>query len=251
MSDNDLNWRVEEACREAWPAAAAEIFGGWLFRRSGGRIRRTNSVNPLPGARGEASAAIDMAESFYARHSQAPLFRVPTIAHELESSLDRSGYLPEAETVVLFRELDSFSADEDERTAVAPEPGEAWFAARNRMGSDREHDRRVFLDMVGLIEGQKAFAATRVDGEVAAIAYGVIHDGLLVLEAVETDQRFRGRGLGFSTTGALLRWARQKGAAACCLQCVADNVPARALYASLGLRRELYRYHYRRKIIPS
>lgn len=195
MSDEDLNWRVEEACREAWPAATAEVFEGWLFRRSGGRIRRTNSVNPLPGVRGESSVAIDMAEAFYAHYSQTPLFRVPTIAGELEGTLDRNGYEPEAETVVLFRELDGFSADEDERTDVAPEPGEAWFAARTRMGSDSEHDRRVFGDMVGLIEGRKAFTSTRVDGEVAAIAYGVIHGGLLVLEAVETDARFREEGL--------------------------------------------------------
>lgn len=248
MSNAELNWRVEKACREAWPSAESEVFDGWLLRRSGGRIRRTNSVNPLPGKRGEAGAVIDMAEAYYERHRQAPIFRVPTIAGELEGALDEGGYLPEAETVVLFRELDGFSAGKNERTAVAAEPGEAWLQARNQMCGDGEHDRHVFRDMVGLISGPKAFASTRVDGEIVAVAYGAIHDGLLVLEAVETNARFRGRGLGFSTTSALLRWARQRGAEACCLQCVADNLPARALYASLGLRQELYRYHYRRKM---
>jgi N-acetylglutamate synthase len=247
MSATELNWRVEEACREAWPSAESKVFEGWLLRRSGGRIRRTNSVNPLPGQRGEASAVIDMAEAYYERNQQTPLFRVPTIAAELESALDRGGYLPEAETVVLFRELDRFSAVGDERTVIATEPGEVWLGARHRMGGESQHDRQVFRDMVGLIGGPKAFASTRVDGEIVAVAYGVIHDGLLVLEAVETDARYRGRGLGYSTTSALLGWARQMGAKACGLQCVADNLPARALYASLGLRQELYRYHYRRK----
>jgi hypothetical protein len=32
---------------------------------------------------------------------------------------------------------------------------------------------------------------------------------------------------------------------------VADNAPGRALYASLGFSRELYRYHHRRKAISA
>ncbi|MDH6229553.1 RimJ/RimL family protein N-acetyltransferase [Mesorhizobium soli] len=243
MSNAELNWRVEEACREGWPSAESEVFEGWLLRRSGGRIRRTNWVNPLPGKRGEASAVIDVAEAYYERHRQTPIFRVPTIAGELESALDRGGYVPEVETVVLFRELDGFAVGGDERTAITTEPSEAWLNARHRMCCESEHDRQVFRDTVGLIGSQKAFASTRVDGEIVAVAYGVIHDRLLVLEAVETDTRFRGKGLGFSTTSALLNWARQMGAEACGLQCVADNLPARALYASLGLGQQLYRYH--------
>ncbi|RUY66493.1 GNAT family N-acetyltransferase, partial [Mesorhizobium sp. M7A.F.Ca.CA.001.09.2.1] len=63
--DDDLNWRVEQACREGWPAATETLVDGWLLRRSGGRIRRTNSANPLRGERGAPDAVIDAAESFY------------------------------------------------------------------------------------------------------------------------------------------------------------------------------------------
>ncbi len=251
LINDELNWQVEEACREAWPAETSEVSEGWLFRRSGGRIRRTNSVNPLPGKRGEARAAIDGAEAFYARHSQAPIFRVLTIADELESILDRDGYVPEAETAVLFGELvDSAQAGTNEVT-ITIDSDEAWFEARARMNSDSDHDLRVFRQMVRLIKGERAFASTAVDGQIISVVYGVICNGVLVLEAVETDTRFRGRGLASRTIGSLFDWARRKGASACGLQCVADNLPARALYASLGLRRELYRYHYRRKAIAS
>ena len=52
VSNDDLNWRIEQACREGWPAAVETVAHGWLLRRSGGRIRRTNSANPLRGKRG-------------------------------------------------------------------------------------------------------------------------------------------------------------------------------------------------------
>ena len=119
------------------------------------------------------------------------------------------------------------------------------------MGSYDAGDGRVFRDMTGLITGEKAFASTERDGEVAAVAYGVIRDGLLVVESVETDGRFRQQGLGRRTVGGLIGWARRQGASAACLQVVADNTPGRALYASLGFNRELYRYHYRRKAISA
>ncbi len=126
-------------------------------------------------------------------------------------------------------------------------PGEDWLAARFRMGAFDDAERRIFREMTGLILGDRAFVSCERDSEIAALAYGVIRNGLLVVESVETDGRFRQQGLGRKTVGGLIDWARRAGASAACLQVVADNTPARALYASLGFSRELYRYHYRRK----
>ncbi|CCV06486.1 GCN5-related N-acetyltransferase [Mesorhizobium metallidurans STM 2683] len=249
--DDDLNWRMEEACREAWPAAAETVVEGWLLRRSGGRIRRANSANPLRGKRGAPDAVLDAAESYYIGHGQTPLFRVPDIAAELETALDRRGYDWEGGTIHLHAGIDELSGGSDGQVAVSPTPGEDWFAARFRMGTYDDTERRVFRDMTGLISGDKAFVSCERDNEIAALAYGVIRDGLLVVESVETDARFRQQGLGRKTVGGLIDWARRAGASAASLQVVADNTPARALYASLGFSRELYRYHYRRKAIAA
>ncbi|WP_292458973.1 GNAT family N-acetyltransferase [Mesorhizobium sp.] len=105
----------------------------------------------------------------------------------------------------------------------------------------------IFREMTGLIVGDRAFVSCERDSEIAALAYGVIRNGLLVVESVETDGRFRQQGMGRKTVGGLIGWARRAGVHAACLQVVVDNTPARALYASLGFSRELYRYHYRRK----
>jgi ribosomal protein S18 acetylase RimI-like enzyme len=249
--DDDLNWRTEEACREAWPARAETVVDGWLLRRSGGRTRRTNSANPLRGKRGAPDAVIDAAETFYAGYGQTPLFRIPDIAAELEAEFDRRGYDWEGGTIHLYAGIDELSGDRGGQVAISPTPDEHWFAARFRVGTYDEIERRLFRDMTRLIVGDKAFASCGRNNEIAALAYGVISDGLLVVESVETDARFRQQGLGRRTVGGLIDWARRTGATAACLQVVADNAPARALYASLGFNRELYRYHYRRKAIAA
>ncbi|RJT37563.1 GNAT family N-acetyltransferase [Mesorhizobium waimense] len=251
FGDDDLNWRVEQACREGWPAAVEVVTDGWLLRRSGGRIRRTNSANPLRGRRGAPDAVIDAAEALYAGHGQTPMFRVPDIAAELEAALDGRGYQSEGGTIHLYAGIDDLAEVRDEAVTISTLPGEDWLAARFRLGAYDGAERRIFRHMTGLIAGDKAFVSCARDNEIAALAYGVIRDSLLVVEAVETDGRFRQQGLGRKTVGSLICWARRSGAAAGCLQVVADNTPARALYASLGFSRELYRYHYRRKAIAA
>jgi len=247
MSDDDLNWQSEQACREAWPAAVETVVDGWLLRRSGGRTRRSNSVNPLRGRRGAPESVLATAEAFYTSHGQTPLFRVPGIAAEMDTLLDRQGYDLEGGTIHLYGAIEELADISDEHVTVSPTPSEDWFAARFRMGAYDDTDRRVFREMPGLITGDKAFVSCQRDSEIAALAYGVIRDGLLVVESVETDSRFRQQGLGRKTVGSLIGWARRAGASAACLQVVADNAPGRALYASLGFTKELYRYHYRRK----
>jgi ribosomal protein S18 acetylase RimI-like enzyme len=43
----------------------------------------------------------------------------------------------------------------------------------------------------------------------------------------------------------LSRLGQGKGAHGTCLQVEASNLPGRALYDAIGLKREVYRYHYR------
>ena len=251
MAANDLDWRMEEACREAWPSALEIVANGWLLRRSGGRIRRSNSANPLRGRRGAPEMVIDAAEAFYAGHGQTPLFRIPDIAAELEPELDRRGYDREGGTIHLHADIDALAGASFGDVTVSPTPGERWFEARFRTGGYDSAERRIFREMTSLILGDRAFVSCERGNEVVAFAFGVIRNGLLVVEAVETDARFRQQGLGRRTVGGLINWARRAGAQAGCLQVVADNTPARALYASLGFNRELYRYHYRRKTIAA
>ncbi len=94
-----------------------------------------------------------------------------------------------------------------------------------------------------------AFAAARLDdGRLGALAYGAVHDGIVCVNSVVTDPAFRRQGLARRAVSGVLAWAQGRcEATGACLAVVADNTPAIALYHSLGFRREVYRYHYRRQ----
>jgi ribosomal protein S18 acetylase RimI-like enzyme len=246
---DDLAWRVEAACRHAWPCERVSVVNGWLICASGGITRRTNSVNPLPGDRAEVATALEPARRIYSAIGQSLLFRVPAIAPGLDADLDRLGFgPPEAETITLHAMLAPSRADvgKDVRVGALDED---WLAARARLiGWDAEA-MRVYGRMLGMIAGPVAFASARFEGQIVAVAYGALTNGLLVIESVVTDSAVRRRGFGRQVVAALLDWARGHGIEEACLQVVADNDPALALYDGLGFGRLLYRYHYRREVI--
>lgn len=240
----DLAWTVEQACANAWPSPRQVLLGPWLLRLSGGPTRRTNSVNPLRGAPAyDVGPTLEACTAVYAAAGRPLIFRVPSIAPGMAASLDRIGYAPVDETCTLFAELGPVDA----RTCdveLADEPDEAWLACHARLGGTDAAGDEVYRRMTGLIALPKAFAALRVDGTVASMAYGVVDRGLLVINSVATAPDMRGRGNAKRVVGQLMSWAQARGAAGACLQVVAANRPARALYASLGFGAELYRYHY-------
>lgn len=189
-----LCWRVDMACRAAWPSARAANIGGWQARRSGGPIRRVNSLNPLPGCQPPGVALLESTAGWYRDLTAAP------------------------------------SAD--------------WLSARDRIGGS---DGERFAKMLTMIHDPAGFASVRVDGEIASLAYGVIHDRMLIVESVITDEAHRGQGLARQVVSGLIGWAVSRGVGDAALQVVADNEPARALYRRFGFGNHLYGYRYMRR----
>lgn len=240
MTYNDLNWRVEEACRAAWPAAIEEKLPGWVMRRSGGTIRRTNSVNPLPGRRLSVDEMSGQAEAFYAGFGQMPIIRVVTFEDQVTAAFERRGYSKHGETCTWLADISNTNKLGNDHVELSAAVSSEWLGLRYQIAGGRP----IFEQMLATIAVPKQFALSRVDGKVEAIAYAAIHRELLIIEAVATDPAMRNRGLAKRTVGALLNWGRGQGIAQAALQVVADNHPARAVYSQLGFNRELYRYHY-------
>lgn len=244
MTDEDFAWRVEAACMNARPSPRQVMFDGWVARVAGGPTRRTNSLNPLRSARAELGPVLEASHAIYAAAGQPTIVRCPTVAPDLAASLDALGWGVYDETCTVLADLERFGGQADPATRVGPDANEDWLAARSRLNGSDEHADRVFRQMKACLVLPRCFAAGLDEGRIVSVAYGVVDRGLLVVEAVATAAHARRRGWGRRTVSALMGRARTAGADRACLQVLATNAPARALYDALGFRTELYRYQY-------
>ena len=245
---DDLAWRAEAACLAACPASRQHLLDGWLLRASGGPTRRTNSLNPTPGPRGPADAAITACARAYAALGQPAIVRVASLAPELDRPLAARGYEAEGHALTLFAALDGVPAGLDPGVRLMPAPDADWLALRTRLAGVDAQAAAIYAAMTASLRGPRAFATLDHAGETASMGYAVVDGRLAVIESVATSEQLRGRGHGRQTVGALMRWAHANGATGACLQVVAENAAALSLYRGLGFRTELLRYHYRRQV---
>jgi ribosomal protein S18 acetylase RimI-like enzyme len=251
MTQERLSWRIEEACWNAFPSLQQVLLGDWLLRFSEGLTRRANSVNPLNAHPEDFAAAVAAGEALFHAHGLPVIFRVPSIVDRaIDRGLASRLYPSEGESCVLYgsiAELNLGAGAPDPAVRLWPSPRAEWLRAMARLQGHTAAQSRVYRRIVGAIALPARFALLAVDGAPAALAYGAIHDSLLVYESVVTDPARRRQGLAHRVIAGLAGWARDSGATGACLEVEAENAPARALYAGFGLGTELYRYHYRRE----
>ena len=247
LSDADLAWAVEEACLNARPARNAIHLGGWTLRASGGPTRRTNSLNPLAGRREAPEAVIAAAEAIYRGLGRPLIVRVPDLVPEMDAHLDTLGYRREGETCTLLSDLSGQGRAEPDGLVLAPDPDEAWFTAQGACEDVvSEEAARAYRASLACLILPRVFVRLVRGVDSVAVGYGVLDRGLFVLESVATHPAHRRAGHARTLLGGLLAEGRRMGARAACLQVVAANAPARALYAGLGFTRDLHGYRYRR-----
>jgi GNAT superfamily N-acetyltransferase len=241
----EVIWQVDEACMNACPSKTNILLDGWLLRQSGGAVRRPNSLNPLRGRSGNLEQVIGHAESFYQSVAQKPIFRIPSIANEMDQPLDDRGYVTEGESLTLAAQVNPSHFISHDRLKVSNQLSTEWLDARQRILGVSDEATHIFKEMSQLLLLPKLYVTNYHEGEIVSIAYGVLHAGLLVYESVATDEAFRGQGFGKDTVVRSMIWAHDQGIGAACFQVVADNDPAIALYKKIGFDQELYRYHCR------
>jgi N-acetylglutamate synthase len=248
MTAANLQWRVEETCLNAWPALRQVLLNGWVLRFSEGLTRRANCANPLRGPRETGSCLTATCEALYQKRQLPTIFRLPSIIDaDLDERLDEAGYGREGESCVRYGDLSAVEAANDPDVQLLPRPTREWFAAMGALQNHTPEQRRLYRRIVGAIAIPAAFAGVSVEGEFVAVAYGAIHDRLLCFESVVTNPRRQRRGYGRRVIASLAAWAKDQGAEGACLEVEAHNAAALALYDVVGLKTELYRYHYRRE----
>ncbi|HEY0105029.1 MAG TPA: GNAT family N-acetyltransferase [Rhizomicrobium sp.] len=251
MDTPPLHEQVEETCRNAWPALKEVFYDGWLIRLANGATRRINSVNVIGPGRRPLAEKIAYCEAIYRAHGRPSYFRLlSTAPPDLDAALAARGYAKEDETKTLFmnfaRRRPPKPAPDvavDIREGRAPAEWLAAYRRLSRCGAKEAQGRREVLDM--LVVPAFFGEARDASGEIASVAFCGLHGDLACLQWVVTDPDQRRMGFSRATLSALLNRALDAGARGACLQVVAANAPAIALYKRLGFTCELYRYHYR------
>jgi len=246
--DHDLIWRLEALYTAAWPPLRSETVSDWLLKFAPGVSRRANSANPLRTQMRDVDSSIDEAARRYRQAGMPALFRVLSILDPAAGvRLDRLGYRPEGETVNLYARIEDAVARRDDAATILSRPDDQWLTAMTAAQGHAGDKAETYQKIIRSIAIPAGFAALRQDGELAALAYGALDGGVMCFESVVTLERHRGRGLATRALSALIDWAATRGVQAVCLQMEATNERGQRLYRGLGLRRELYRYDYRRE----
>ena len=251
MTPASLAWRVEETCFNAWPALRQVLLDGWVLRFSDGLTRRANSANPLPADYNRTDALIPACEALYRRQLLPTIFRVPSIIDpDLDERLDALGYGSEGESWVLYGDIDVAAAAKEPDVQLSAHPTPEWLGAMAALQNHTIEQSGIYRRIISAIVIRAAFAALAIDGELVALAYGALHNGLLCYESIITDSRRQRHGYARRVIATLAAWAKDEGARGACLEVEAGNAPALGLYDAIGLKTRLYRYHYRREPGP-
>ena len=238
---------LEEGASNGWPALGTEAHGGWLYRFANGYSKRANSVHPLyEPAPGDLEERVQAAEAAYGKRGLPPTFKLPGHAAwaTLDAFLEHRGYRVVDPSRILVRNLAG---------PIPAAPGylsfrvldDAWlegFFGANALPRDHQTTARSMVRLVdspvfGLVESGKT-----------AVAWGYValsdHQAWVYDVVVAPEARRRGHAQALMN--GLLAEALAAGARQACLQVVAANAPANALYEGLGFT-ETYRYGYRRQ----
>jgi N-acetylglutamate synthase len=245
-------WIAEEAAINGYPPLQQVVLGDWLLRFSGGARRTANSATPLREPQDDLDAVIATAEALYRAQDLPTIFRLPSFLDPaIDAQLAAHGYTAEGESCIIEGPLDRIIAAAEpfgggDAVSLRPRPTDDWFSAIARLQGQQPGFHAFYRQIVGSVALPAAFAELAIDGAPVALAYGIIHRGMLCFESVVTDAQHRRKGYSRRVLAALGSWAKRQGVGMATLQVEASNTPGRTLYNAIGMTTELHRYHYRR-----
>ena len=264
-SNQQLARRVEEASLNAWPALQQLFYDGWVLRFAKGFTKRANSIVPLypPIDRNadNIEQRVRYCENLYAREGLQSIFRLTSINPypDLDSFLARRGYQLLDPTVVQILHLGAAHPPIPTSSAGRPQDQaptrfavlglEPWLDTYALLADVPDPARRLHGAILGGIQGYCGYGvlyAMEDGGEVpVACGLAVSESKYVGLFDIITREDKRNLGYGRKLVSHLLDWSQTTaGAEMAYLQMIRSNVPAAALYRSLGFV-PLYDYWYR------
>jgi len=246
VSLNDIT-EMEYIASCCWPAREIERYKGWIIHWNDGVTWRANSVLPI-GSIDELQLedAIEHVISFYEEKKTPPAFKLTkaSMPEDLDETLSDMGF--EKRMVTYFQTIHI-----DELSCVLPRVpvdiikvnDDSISTLMFESGLD-ETAINVRKEIINRIEGEKGIARVMIDGRLAGVGLGVVQESWLGLFSIRTLPEYQRRGVAWSINCALGMWGEDLGAKNAFLQVEAKNMPALALYESMGFG-TMYTYWYR------
>lgn len=229
--------RMMQVTQATWPPAAIREVDGFCLRDGQGGGQRVSAATALGQV---TEKQVITAERAMLDAGQTALFKCRPGDDALDAMLDARGYIRRDETVMYHAPLAPLTDRPIPRVTAFTiwDPlaimNDIW--ATDGIGESRRAVMARAAVKTGVFarwnEKPAGAAFAAVDGEVC-----MVH-GLVVLPF----QRRQGVAEWMMRRAAF--WAQDHGATQMAVLCVADNVPANALYRALGFA-EVGRYHYR------
>ncbi len=227
------------ANQATWPALRQFAVGGFTLREGGGGGRRVSSAT-CDGDWTEDH--LSQAEAAMTALGQPRQFMIRQDDAALDASLAAQGYRLTDPTVLYESPVSALGPAPDPMTAFPHWPPLAITAAiwaEADTGPER-------LAVMHRAPTPRTALLGRTRDRPAGAAFVAIHDGIAMLHALAVPQPLRRAGVGRNLLRHAADWAAKNGAHRLGLAVTAANLPARALYASLGMQ-AVGQYHYRVK----
>ncbi|MHC4261830.1 MAG: GNAT family N-acetyltransferase [Planctomycetota bacterium] len=227
-----------------WPAERESAMRGWSLRSGTSPALRANSAFPFADDADLGEETLSGIELYFRDRARVPAFRITPFGHgpELDSRLAEVEYERLEETWVMTREVRNGIERPSEARYV--EDDEAWLDMLAQVGRQPIRIRAHYGAILPRAPRDRIRVAIESDGQVVAVALGLIHDAWVGLFDVVTDPDHRGRGHARAAIRGVLYEASARDVRETFLYVTSDNDRALELYTGLGFR-EAFRYHYR------
>jgi ribosomal protein S18 acetylase RimI-like enzyme len=248
--DYPLIMELEARTFSAWSPLDQIEFGGWRLGCAQGYTRRANSVYPLAWSSDEAAlhTQIDACERWYRDHQQAVCFKLTAASQPttLSDILDTRGYAVAPGAFVMSADLTQGQHETAGGVSIETQLTERWLEALCEMNAAQAPHKAVIRQMLANDQAERYFATAYSATQPAAVGLAVRDGDYIGLFDIVTDESARRQGYGRRLVQALLHAGLAAGARTAYLQVIQRNVPAIALYESLGFV-NCYEYWYRQK----
>ncbi len=234
-----LQAEIFEIIEATWPAARSRQIGNWIIRDGAGGGQRVSSAT----ANGAVSDGdIPVAEQALRDLGQDPLFMLSNDNQALDDLLAARGYVFHDPVIMYHCPIETLTALNPTRLSAFPIwppleiAREIW--TDNGIGPARQA-------VMERAQSPKTSIFARQNDRAAGCAFVAIHGKTAMLHALEVVSEHRRQGVANNIMGHAAIWAQNQGATAFSVICVRDNLPANALYTSLGMK-NVGHYHYRK-----